>query len=490
MALPRFATFAIRLLLLLGALVGAVAVGFTAQAWWRHPTLSPWHTTRLANEFKAGAAAPRTLSEYQAQEARLFAEMRERIYASPPANGEVHELERYGAGSLVARIALDTDGNRTHELGHAAPRGAAVMLHGLTDAPYSLGAVGRALHERGFHVVWLRLPGHGTIPGQLRWVDHEDWLAAAALALRHAAAQAPGKPLYVAGFSTGAAIALLHSLRAIDDPSLAMPSRLLLFSPAIGVSRLAAMSSLMALLAPVPGLETAAWLDVFPEFDPYKYNSFPVHAAHEVYRLTTALEDALGQAEARGTLDRMPTVTAFQSLVDATVTAADIGTRLFKRLPAGRHELVVFDLNRRARLESLVAPGPKHAFERMTAMPALPFHLTVVSNRSHDTGEVVEWRREPGSRDSVPVATGLAWPERTFSLGHLAVPMPMDDPIYGLTPRHRPDDVVLPLGQGVPNGEAGVLLLPCAQFGRVRSNPFFPLVVGRIDAAVQADVAP
>jgi hypothetical protein len=42
----------------------------------------------------------------------------------------------------------------------------------------------------------------------------------------------------------------------------------------------------------------------------------------------------------------------------------------------------------------------------------------------------------------------------------------------------------------VPNGEAGVLLLPCAKFGRVRSNPFFPLVVKRIDAAVQADMAP
>jgi len=95
-----------------GVLVGAVAVGFTAQAWWRHPDLSPWHTTRLANEFKAGAAAPRTLPEYQSQEARLFAELRERIYALPQASGEVNELQRYSAGSLVARIALDTEGNR------------------------------------------------------------------------------------------------------------------------------------------------------------------------------------------------------------------------------------------------------------------------------------------------------------------------------------------------------------------------------------------
>lgn len=109
-------------------------------------------------------------------------------------------------------------------------------------------------------------------------------------------------------------------------------------------------------------------------------------------------------------------MTAFQSLIDATVTVADVGTRLFRRLPARRHELTVFDPNRRARLASLVAPGPKRAIEEMTALPALPFLLTVVSNRSPDTGEVVGWRREPGSRDIVPAATGLAWPERTFSL--------------------------------------------------------------------------
>jgi hypothetical protein len=96
----------------------------------------------------------------------------------------------------------------------------------------------------------------------------------------------------------------------------------------------------------VPGLEKAAWLDVMPEYDPYKYNSFPVNAANQIYRLTHALEAGLATAQKRGTLDRMPTVTAFQSLIDSTVTAADLGTRLFKRLSAQRHELVVLDVNR------------------------------------------------------------------------------------------------------------------------------------------------
>ena len=41
--------------------------------------------------------------------------------------------------------------------------------------------------------------------------------------------------------------------------------------------------------------------------------------------------------------------------------AADLGTRLFLRLPAKGHELVVFDVNRNALLSSLIAPGPKRA---------------------------------------------------------------------------------------------------------------------------------
>ena len=269
----------IRAVLFLVAIIAAVAVGFAAQAWWRHPDLAPWHRLRLNNEYRAGAGAPQTLAEYLAQEERLFAELRQTIYGSAPGT-EASALDRYSAGTLAARIALDTPGNRTHELGHETPRGAAVMLHGLSDAPYSLESVGRLLHERGFHVVWLRLPGHGTIPGALRDVDWEDWMAATALALRHAAERAPGKPLYVAGYSTGAPLALLHVLRAMEDEALTMPSRLLLFSPAIGVSPFAVMTNVTSLLAPVPGLEKAAWLDVLPEYDPYKYNSFPVNAGN------------------------------------------------------------------------------------------------------------------------------------------------------------------------------------------------------------------
>jgi len=485
MILQRAARLAIGAVILAAAIAAAVAVGFAAQAWWRLPDLSPWHTVRLGSEFRAGAGAPRTFAEYQAQEERLFAELKQKIYSAPAANAS--EIDRYATGTLAARLALDTTGNRTHELGQASPRGAAVMLHGLSDAPYSLETVGRLLHERGFHVVFLRLPGHGTIAGELRDVDWEDWMAATALALRRAAEVAPGKPLYVAGYSNGAPLALMHALRAMDDKSLAMPTRLLLFSPAMGVSEFAAMTTVTSLLAPVPGLAKAAWLDVLPEYDPFKYNSFPVNAATQVWSLTRTLERELVRAQGSGKLDRMPTITAFQSLVDSTVIAADLETRLFARLPAKGHELVVFDVNREALLGSLIAPGPRRAFDAIMAAPALPNRVTVIGNRSPGSSEVVAWTREAGSRESVPVTTGLAWPGNVFSLGHLAIPTPIDDPMYGLTPRARPDVPYLPLGRGAPSGESGALLIPLGQLARIRSNPFFPVIVDRIDAAVKAD---
>ena len=486
MLIKPLTRLAIRAVLFVAAIVAAIAVGFAAQAWWRHPSLEPWHTLHLEREFKSGASAAHSFAEYVAQEEQLFTELRHKLYASPVAPG-TSELDRYAAGSLAARIALETQGNRTHESGPESPRGVAVMLHGLSDAPYSLATVGRVLRERGFHVVWLRLPGHGTIPGALRQVDWEDWMAATALAVRHAAELVPGKPLYVAGYSAGGALALLHTLRALDDKSLAMPSRLLLFSPAIGVSRFAVMTNVTSLLAPLPGLEKAAWLDVMPEFDPYKYNSFPVNAATQIWGLTRALEAALSQAQERGMQGRMPTVTAFQSIVDSTITAEYLATRLFQRLPDKRHELVVFDVNRNAQLSTLIATAPMRAFDRISSAPVLLYRLTVVGNRSRDSLEVAEWSRDPGSGAAVAKPTGLAWPGNVFSLGHLAVPTPIDDPMYGLTPRPAPDGMALPLGRGAPSGEAGALVIPLGQFARLRSNPFFPLIVDRIDAAVKAD---
>ncbi|MEI8302265.1 MAG: alpha/beta fold hydrolase [Burkholderiales bacterium] len=471
---------------ILGALVAgvwlAIAGGFAAQAWWRLPELAGWHEP-LEGEFSASDPnRPGAFADLLALEQRLFTRLAERMRVEA-GGGTPDPMGRYSPDSAAATLALKSAGNRSSVLTHPKPTGAALLVHGLTDSPYMLSAIARSLNARGLQVVSLRLPGHGTVPGALTTVHRQDWIAAVELAARHAAELAgPGRPLVFAGFSTGGALSLRHALKALADPALPMPTDLVLLSPAIGISEMAAVSEVAASLAFIPGLAKARWLDVLPEFDPFKYNSFPVNAARQIWHLTRELERELAAAERAGTLTRLPRITTFQSLVDATVQIEDLARRLYRRLPAGKHELVVFDINRRHQLSGLMAPGPLQALERLRQTPPLAFRLTLVGNRGPDSDEVVEWVREPGERSFQPQALGLSWPPGVLSLGHLAIPLPAEDPIYGLSPAAQPGERAFTLGGRAPSAEAGALSVPLATLARMRSNPFHASIEQRLDA--------
>ena len=81
--------------------------------------------------------------------------------------------------------------------------------------------IGQQLHGSGFHVVGLRIPGHGTAPSGLLKVTWQDFTAATRLAARHVREKiGPDKPLYFAGYSNGAALAVENRLLAgfvVDD---------------------------------------------------------------------------------------------------------------------------------------------------------------------------------------------------------------------------------------------------------------------------------
>jgi hypothetical protein len=64
-----------------------------------------------------------------------------------------------------------------------------------------------------------------------------------------------------------------------------------------------------------------------------------------------------------------------------------------------------------------------------------------------------------------------------FSLSHLAVPIPPDDPIYGaVRPKGSP---MIYLGKLGLQGENGLLAVPAAALVRLRFNPFFPYLERR-----------
>src|SRR5512137_1510456 len=188
-----------------GAVVLAVALAtlLAVRAYdsQRGPPLELWHTF-VPHELSAMEIDKADWSQYMAAEEKAFAEVRTEVTErlEPQAR---HAGNRYFADSPVYPGKFARDWNRSYIMQPAgAPTGAVVLLHGLTDSPYSLRHIAQRYVESGYVAVAIRLPGHGTVPGGLAAVEWEQWTAATRLAVREARRLAgPSAPLHVIGFS-------------------------------------------------------------------------------------------------------------------------------------------------------------------------------------------------------------------------------------------------------------------------------------------------
>ena len=130
------------------------------------PDLAPWHRLVLVNEVHArDVGAGYTWAEYLQAEDRLFAEMADKLAATP-----VPGIYRYEANSRVHERPQQRDWNRSYEstpTGPAPIHGGVLLLHGMTDAPYSMRQLAARYEQAGYAVIAPRLPGHGTVPAGL-----------------------------------------------------------------------------------------------------------------------------------------------------------------------------------------------------------------------------------------------------------------------------------------------------------------------------------
>jgi alpha-beta hydrolase superfamily lysophospholipase len=448
------------------------------------PDLQVWHREMPASEFRAeDAASIPDLEAWREREATVMAEVR-RLVQRDEAVASASAISRYEPRSPLNPENLGHDWNRTFEVVPERIRGGALLLHGLTDSPYSMRAVAEVLAAQGIYALALRLPGHGTVPGALTAAGWTDWMAATRLGARWVRERiGPAGPLYVVGYSNGGALAATYALDALEDPSLPSPKRLILLSPAIGVTAFGAFASWNRILSRFEYFEKFAWQDVLPEFDPFKYNSFPKHAGDQIYRLTQALEARLAGHASDGVLSAYPPVLTFQSLVDSTVLTDAIIDRLYERLPASGSELVLFDINRLAAIEPLLLPDYADPLVELREAPSLPFAVTIVSNESGGSLGVVARTRPALGTLGQPERLGLEWADGVYSLSHVAIPFRPDDPLYG-----EGSSAAIALGALSPRGERDMLRVPLSQFMRLRYNPFIDYVERRMVEAVQSDL--
>ena len=451
----------------------------------KFPELNNWHRPLIDSEFSADTKKSIiSLQEYFELEEKVFAEIDREIYQSHTSN-ELLPLNRYSIGSRVDPKNFDRNWNRSFELIPNQMRGGVLMIHGLTDSPYSMRHLANLFQLHGYYVLALRMPGHGTIPGELIDATWQDWMAATKMGVEHVRSKLKqNQPLNIVGYSNGGALAVKYTLDAIEEPKLPKPDNLILLSPMLGVTFFSRFSDWHKVLSWIPYFEKFRWLNVLPEFDPFKYNSFPKAAGKQTFLLTREINRQLIKFTKTGEIEQLPPILTFQSLVDATVLTSAIVERLYNRIALNNSELVLFDVNRLSKVDEFLTQRHNELYNRITQAKDVSYTITIVTNVNKDSRQVVAktWANQ------TPIQTNeslnLEWPSKIFSLSHVAIPFPEHDDVYGAQESNTQNDN-FNLGTFSPRGERDILTVPINMLMRLRYNPFYSYMEQRILEAVK-----
>ena len=89
----------------------------------------------------------------------------------------------------------------------------ALFIHGLLDSPFSMREIALYLQSQGILSRAIVLPGHSTVPGALLHTDYHEWLQALRYGIASFTQTQEVERIFLIGFSTGASLALLHTLQ-------------------------------------------------------------------------------------------------------------------------------------------------------------------------------------------------------------------------------------------------------------------------------------
>lgn len=186
-----------------------------------------------------------------------------------------------------------------------------LLIHGLYDSPYTMKDLGRVFNEQCFDTRFLLLPGHGSQTGDLRYTKMEDWLHSVNFAVNTLKQESPKKDIYIAGFSTGGALAID---RALEDSSI---KGVFLFAPLLARKPFSRVVSFLTEAC-------CEFIEKQEEVDSIKYESTTANSVIQAGRLVERLQNRFDQGEAL-------TIPVFVTLAKNDYTVPSIKTLQFLR---------------------------------------------------------------------------------------------------------------------------------------------------------------
>lgn len=232
------------------------------------PQLEARHQTSGLNTRFGGQGL--AFAEYIAKQREIIA--RTRVGSSPSRLAKI--VEGNAPFALAPTSGFAPGADKPNNQGKPYKRGV-LLVHGLTDSPYFMRHLGTFFQARGYRVLAVLLPGHGTQPGDLLHVQWQEWAATVAYGADALAAEAD--EIYLAGYSAGGTLCIDHSLHDVRVRGL------FLYAPALRINPRAAWAKLHKLYSWF--MPEEKWIQILSDTDIYKYESMPKNAAAQMYAL-------------------------------------------------------------------------------------------------------------------------------------------------------------------------------------------------------------
>ena len=388
-------------------------------------------------------------------------------------------FQRYNKNSISYSFKDGNNYNASFLLdpGVDSTKGVILLLHGLSDSPYHIKDLAEYYYNKGFYVFALRLPGHGTLPSGLLDVKWQDWYKAVKWSVNKIVEKSKERkkcPFYLGGFSTGAALDIHYIYDAVEN-DLPLPNKVFLLSPAIGVDPMAIIAGWHKSLSWVTYFSKFAWLDIIPEYDPAKYNSFTKNAGRQIYLLCKENKKMMEKILEENKQDKLPPIIAFDSWVDATVEVKDL-IDMYNKIGLPKDELVLLDVNRIFEpfmKKNIVDNSPLNIIFKKDNAP----NYYVITNRINELGNVTDtvglFKVQLGKKvEEVFAEDKYMWPKNYYAMSHIGLPISESNDIYG-------EYSIFTKIQA--HGERNVLIITSDDLYRIRYNPFFDLMTKELD---------